>query len=278
MRGRTLIVQSDPEARERRLAGGLFFATCASVFIVYLISWGGGPWESLQFAAALMGILLAHELGHYAVARYHGFALSLPRFLPAPFWIGTLGAVIHLRDQPKTRAGLLEMGAAGPIAGLGVVFFVAMVRFLGADPAPAADSVQLSCPALLAILGWCVTGSVPVISSSDPLLFAAWIGCLVTAMNLIPYGQLDGGHIFIAAFPDWARAMRWGVPGALIVGGFFWVGWWAWLVLLVAMGARHPIEIRKPEPHIDGRAWGLAAAALVCWLLTLTVAPFPFSP
>lgn len=109
----------------------MFFITLTSVFLVYGFQWTNGSpledseiaWESAQFAMGLMGILLCHEMGHYIVAKRHGFSLSVPYFLPFPFAFGTLGAVIHLKSLPKTRTALLEMGAAGPIAGFIATLF-----------------------------------------------------------------------------------------------------------------------------------------------------------
>jgi membrane-associated protease RseP (regulator of RpoE activity) len=220
-----------------------------------------------------MGILLAHELGHYVVARAHGFALSLPMFLPAPIWVGTVGAIIRLEDRPRSRNGLLEMGVAGPLFGLVGVVAVGIGRLLLQGNVASDSDWILSTPALLWFLGVMITGSAPTIQTSDPLLFAAWIGCLVTAMNLLPFGQLDGGHVIGAIWPQRARLVGWVATAALVLMGLWWAGWWAWVVALHLLGARIPVQARNPGVPLSVRARVLAGVGLLSFILTFTLIP-----
>lgn len=282
---RGLIRRPDPAIRERRIAGVLFFATCTSVFLVYLLSWERGPImgspdatvRAMTFTLTLMGILLAHELGHFAVARFHGFRLTMPWFLPAPILVGTFGAIIRLEERPRDRTGLLEMGAAGPLAGLVVIALVMSIRLIAGSPVAAEpESWNLARPALWWILGLIFTGGVPPeISTQDPMAFAAWIGCLVTAMNLIPFGQLDGGHVLAACWPSGARPVGWVVTGILLLAGLAWPAWAVWAALLHVMGARHPVDPRDGETAPTWRASGIAGLTSMAFLLCFT--PIPVS-
>ena len=280
---RGLIRRPDPAVRERRIAGALFFATCTSVFLVYLFSWErqpaladpGAPKRALVFTATLMGILLAHELGHFAVARLHGFRLTMPWFLPAPILVGTLGAIIRMEERPRDRAGLLEMGAAGPIAGLVVIAGVMALRlWVGHPVAVDEGGWVLARPPLWWTLGLIINGEVPpVISTHDPMAFAAWIGCLVTAMNLLPFGQLDGGHVLAACWPTAARTIGWITTAALLVAGTLWPAWALWAALLHLMGARHPVEPRDDKKALSVRPVCVAFFALSTFILCFTPIP-----
>jgi membrane-associated protease RseP (regulator of RpoE activity) len=166
--------------------------------------------DGWPYAVPLLAILLCHEMGHYVAARVHGIPVSLPYFIPVPFFFGTFGAVIRTRGQLRSRSALLDVGASGPLAGM-VVAIPCMVLGLALSdvrPLPT-EPYQLEGVSLLyALLKWLVVGSVP--AGYDvflhPLAWAAWIGFLVTMINLIPVGQLDGGHVAYALF---GRGYRW---------------------------------------------------------------------
>lgn len=278
-RRNALLPEPDPEVRARRIAGALFFTTCCSVFFVRLFFWEPGsvaedPGQLTRawvFTATLMGILLAHELGHYAVARHHGFRLSLPWFLPAPILVGTLGAVIRLEEAPRTRAGLLEMGAAGPFAGMAVVVVAMCGRLLLGEGSPTGTS--LSTPLVWRGLSWLLHGEVVPLHTGDPIGFAAWLGCLLTALNLLPFGQLDGGHILAAVTPKWAERLGWGTTVVLLIGGLWWPGWAIWAAVLHLMGARIPVEARRDDGLPKGRPLVVAAAAVVLWFAVVMPVP-----
>jgi membrane-associated protease RseP (regulator of RpoE activity) len=309
-----------PEVTSRELwrSRALFVLTFISVFWVYGAQWmGGSPFsdaevavESLKFAGGLMAILLAHEMGHYLVARMHGFALSLPYFIPFPAAFGTFGAIIRLRSLPKTRTALLEMGAAGPLAGFVVALVVLAMGLPGtveaelprvvmdwsADmppPPPPEDPgwldsilgwfmdepvpgempmMILSNPPVMDFLGWLLNGQAPGrYAHLDALAMAGWVGCMLTAINLLPVGQLDGGHIFNAIWPERARQIsKVGVLVA-ILAGFLWTGWAFWGVLLLVMRAWMSLPV-PVSPGLTPRsikvALWTALAFLLCFMPT----------
>jgi uncharacterized protein (TIGR03382 family) len=175
----------------------LFVATCVTT------TWLRGP----VFAATLLGILLVHEMGHYLVARQRGIDVSLPYFVPVPFSIGTMGAVIRMRSPIQSRDALIDVGAAGPLAGLAVAIPLLLVGLAQSPIGPIQPGTFMEGNSLLYLLAkWVVKGSVLPIHGVDvmlsPMAEAAWVGLLVTFINLIPIGQLDGGHIAAAFFGD----------------------------------------------------------------------------
>src|SRR5436309_4969865 len=161
----------------------------------------------LPFASTLMLILLAHEMGHYLYCRYYGVYATLPFFIPAPTLIGTMGAFIRIRSPIRTRATLFDIGIAGPIAGFVVAFPVLIIALLVSRPAtaPASDSgLELGFPLIFHFV-WKVLhpqATVPLAQLSlSPIAIAAWVGMFATSLNLLPGGQLDGGHILYALWP-----------------------------------------------------------------------------
>jgi membrane-associated protease RseP (regulator of RpoE activity) len=196
----------------------LFVATCASCWL------SGGP----VFAATLMAILLAHEMGHYVVARRHGIDVSLPYFIPLPYIsMGTLGAVIRMKAPITRRDALIDVGAAGPLAGLAVAIPL-LIWGLWTSPvapvtAPVAGSVTEGNSLLYIGLKLLVHGRYLPAGGVDVQLsemgFAAWVGVLLTFINLMPIGQLDGGHVAAAYFGGGhERRAPWLHRGLLLVG------------------------------------------------------------
>jgi len=178
---------------------GLFVATCASTTFAGMVN--GGSWRAGGiFAATLMAILLAHEMGHYVLARRHGVDVSLPYFIPLPVGIGTMGAVIKMRARIPSRDALVDIGAAGPLAGLVVAVPLLIVGVwlspLGASPPGGMQEgnslIYVGIKLVLKGL-YLPAGNLDV--QLHPMAFAAWVGILVTFINLIPIGQLDGGHV-----------------------------------------------------------------------------------
>ena len=275
--------------REVRTSLALFLLTLASVYFTYGWLWSeGSPLSDSQtmvdsavFATALMSILAAHELAHYWVARRHGFALSLPYFIPFPFAFGTLGAVIRLRSLPKSRTALLEMGAAGPIAGAVLAVICIAVGLNGTIPveAPAVvdEGVEVLIfgnPPIMNQLGEVLLGEAPGrYDVLTPLALAGWVGCFLTALNLLPIGQLDGGHILTGLSPRWAPQLSKLMLGLLLVAGFFfWQGWAVWAVLLLIMGAWENLEVPS-SPGLSLRAKWTAAAAILFFVLCFMPQP-----
>lgn len=273
-----LLPRDDEEVRERRIAVALLLCTCCSVYLVYLLRWldgpwidgsGGSLWRAWQFTGTLIGILVCHELGHWLVGRSYGIRLALPWFLPAPFLVGTFGAVIRWSDRPRTRTGWLAMAAGGPLAGFVAVALAVALSIAKGSPA---EDGTLARPLLWWVLSYGTTGGPPAHPSpQDPIAFAAWIGALVTSLNLLPIGQLDGGHVIGALFPRHARAVGRATTGVLLLAGFLWPIWALWAAVANLLGgpAEAPVDPTPP----DAFARGLAIACVVAWLLCVTPIP-----
>jgi membrane-associated protease RseP (regulator of RpoE activity) len=264
----------------------------------------------IPFTVSMLGILLAHEFGHYLAARYHRTAVTLPYFLPLPEYspFGTLGAFIQLKEPPRNKRVLLDIGLAGPFAGL---IFAIPILFYGLslselDQLPsfiqAGDAISLEgnsifylfakyvvhgqwLPApvsyggtvpLLYWLQYMFTGLPTPLGGIDvflhPIAWAGWGGLLVTALNLLPVGQLDGGHAIYALF---GRRAKYFVPVALfvlVVMGFFWQGWWLWAILIYFLGRQHA-EPLDQITQLDGKRKALAIFAIVIFILIFTPIP-----
>jgi len=272
----------------------LFFATLATTTIAGALHaevpfeemrahWSAG----LPFSISLMTILLAHEMGHYLTARVHGVRATLPFFLPAPpvpFLIGTFGAFIRLRSLPPSRRALFDVGAAGPWAGF-VVALVATAIGLAHSTVLAArperELVELGDSLLTAALTRLVLGIDPstVTLRLHPIALAGWFGLFVTSVNLLPVGQLDGGHVLYAAA---GRATVF-VPAVLIaslvwLGWKGWPGWLLWAVIITAfLALGHPPTEDDRRPLGSGRLLA-TAATFVIFVLTFVAEPFKFVP
>ena len=250
-------------------------------------------WVGLPFAIGFVGILLGHELGHYFAARFHRVPVSLPYFIPFPPYfsiVGTLGAFIRLRGPMVKRSVLFDVGVAGPIVsflmsvpvlmlGLGwsdVVSFSGsdlhpfLIRFLG-EPMRVGTS-----PLLGAMAGWFVPEYAPGATVAlHPLAFAGWLGIFVTALNLLPLGQLDGGHVLYAVLGKWQRWVGWGIVALMIPLGFGWRGWWLWGGIAVAVSrgrVGHPPVLMDDVPIGPFRKT-LGWVAILVFLLTFSPAP-----
>jgi len=239
----------------------------------------------IPFASTLMLILLAHEMSHYLCCRYYGVYATLPFFIPAPTLIGTLGAFIRIRSPIRSRTALFDIGIAGPIAG----FLVALAVLAFAMPhskvitIPSASSdIQLGYPLVFRVI-WAIIPTTTLHSSRalhsiyfPPTVIAAWVGMFATALNLLPGGQLDGGHIVFALAPRAHRIVsRLTILALIPMAIYFWLGWMVWAVLLRISGMRHPMV--ADWPGISGARRWLAVFALLMLVLTLTPAPFAHS-
>jgi membrane-associated protease RseP (regulator of RpoE activity) len=240
----------------------------------------------VPFASTLMLILLAHEMGHYLCCRYYGVNATLPFFIPAPTLIGTLGAFIRIRSPIRSRTALFDIGIAGPIAGFVVAvtaLILAMPLSKTMSPAMASPDIQLGYP-LIFRLTWYVlpleqlkTGSSALHSIYfHPTAIAAWVGMFATALNLLPGGQLDGGHIVFSLAPRAHKTVsRLTILALLPMALYFWAGWLIWASLLRISGMRHPMVAEWPG--VTGvRRW-IAGFGLVMLILTLAPAPFAHS-
>ena len=232
--------------------------------------------DGLAFSITLMTILLAHELGHYFACRYYGIDASLPYFLPFPSPIGTLGAFIRIRSPIYTRQALFDVGIAGPLAGFAVLIPALVIGIGESKVIPGiADRGDLifGVPAIQRFFEWIIF---PHVRSADILLHpvarAAWVGILATALNLLPIGQLDGGHILYAFAGRWHKLLsRIFVVALLPLGYFYWYSWFVWAALLFFFALRHPViyDVTK----LDKNRVALGLAALAIFLLTFMLAP-----
>lgn len=285
-----------------------------TVFVTFLLTQAGAWTESgailisraavvssLQFTVAVLTILGAHELGHYVLARRHRVSASLPYFIPLPLLgFGTLGAVIRVRDRIPTRNALVDIGAAGPLAG-----FVMCLPFLAwgyahshFSPLPPTGATVLGPMSLWSVIHQGLPRLDPPIYGDNlllrlfervfmgprpagmdvdahPFVLAGWLGSLVTMLNLFPVGQLDAGHLTYALFGNRARAI--GAAALLLLGAlamvvsFTWVAWL--LVVLLVVGVKHPPVTVPEEPLGVARGW-LCVATLVVAVLCFLPAPF----
>ncbi len=232
----------------------------------------------LAFSLTLMTILLAHELGHYFACRYYGIDASLPYFLPFPSPIGTLGAFIRIRSPIYTRQALFNVGIAGPLAGFAVLV-PALVIGIGASQVMRGTGIAergdliFGVPTIQRIFEWIIFPGVrPADILLHPIARAAWVGILATALNLLPIGQLDGGHILYALAGRRHKLLsRIFVLALLPLGYFCWYGWFVWAAVLFFFALRHPViyDITK----LDRNRVVLGLAALAIFLLTFTLAP-----
>ncbi len=280
-----------------------------STAIDYLNLLLNDPWAGLPFALSLLAILLAHEFGHYLAARYHRSDVTLPYFLPFPFSpFGTLGAFIQLKSPPRNKRELLDIGIAGPLAGLAVAIPVLLLglSLSELDRIPLfirlGDAFSLEGNSILYLfskylvhgewlptpmsygelspflywLRYIFTGLPTPLGGTDifmhPIAWAGWAGLLVTALNLIPAGQLDGGHLLYSLFGKNVTKVLPAILIILAILGFFWSGWWLWVFIIFMMGRTHarPLDqITKLDPSRKL----LALFGLIIFVLVFTPVP-----
>ena len=240
-------------------------------------SYLNGCWYSL----AILGILGAHEMGHYLACRYYGVDASLPYFIPAPLLTGTLGAFIRIRQPIPDKRQLFDIGIAGPIAG----FLVAVpVLFLGISLSHVVRTpttgglLELGEPLLLQGATHLLWGTPPegYTINLHPTAFAAWFGCLATVLNVFPSGQLDGGHISYAVLGRRSIYVTYATMATLVALCFVASSWIAWAVMNAVMlyffGPNHPRTYDEDTPLDAPRLW-LAGFAVVMFVVCFTPAP-----
>jgi membrane-associated protease RseP (regulator of RpoE activity) len=238
--------------------------------------------KGLPFTIAIMTVLGAHEAGHYIVAKKHGMRTSLPYFIPFPNMIGTMGAVIKHKGPIPNRKALFDVGVSGPLIGLIVSVIVTMIGLLQPPitQAPESLSIELGIPLLFEM----ITRIIPngEVMMMHPIAFAGWVGMLVTALNLIPAGQLDGGHVLRAMIGERAKEVSRVMPFILVSLGFYvtyylekdgfiWVLWGLFLSFFAAAG--HPKPLDDDIPLGKGRM-ALGIIIFILGLLCFTLVPF----
>jgi len=258
--------------------------------------------KGAPFAIPLMVILLTHEMGHYITSRIHRVESTLPYFIPFPNYIGTFGAVIKMKSPMRDRSSLIDIGAAGPLAGfvlsvIAVAWGLAHAETIPIDKLPPetfwnariAFGPNIAFWALAKLIGPAsfFTGDNLLV---NPIMDAGWLGLFVTNLNLMPAGQLDGGHIAYALFgQNRARKLAKAVVGILILFGLpgflsivspdilypFWPGYAVWGVLVTIIGLGHPPPMDPYQPLNAGRKW-IGILCLFVWLITFC--PIPFAP
>jgi membrane-associated protease RseP (regulator of RpoE activity) len=222
-----------------------------------------------------MTILFAHEMGHYLTCLYYGIDATLPFFIPSP--LGTMGAFIKIRSPFQHRAALLDVGVAGPIAGFvlavpALIIGLAYSRFVVSDSS--AGGIAFGEPLVFKVAAY-VMGRIPPAGMDlnlHPIAIAAWFGFLATMMNLLPAGQLDGGHMTYAIFPNFHKRISQALVIVLVpLGIWYWPGWILWVVLLLILRLRHPMTMNDIEPLERRHIWlgwfGLAMFIL-CFMPT----------
>lgn len=247
--------------------------------------------DGILLVAGVCSIMLAHEMGHYLACRYYGVDATLPHFLPAPpifmglhsvplliSFIGTFGAFIRIRGPIPNRKALFDIGVAGPLAGFAVTLIVLAAAFTQVTfvPAPThADAgIQLNDPPLFRLALRTIPapaapeGMIPAVN--QPLLLAAWFGVFLTALNLMPVGQLDGGHAVYALLTRHAARISQIGQWATIALVYFTPTWLLWAILLRVLGRPHPPTLDDSEPVGRGRA--------VVGVITLVVFGLCFMP
>lgn len=285
--------------RQRERGAGLHIALFLLTFVcaaaTNALLQGEDLWASpaailagVPYAAPLMLILLFHECGHYVLARLHRVDATLPFFIPAPypFFIGTFGAFIRMRTLPRDRRALFDVGAAGPWAGIAIALPVLAAGLALSEVQPLAETagsgewMTVGEPLLFSLLAELIVGPLGDDASLllHPVALAGWVGLLVTMLNLMPAGQLDGGHVLYAALgPRWHRRVSLAMVAALLVMGIAVSPIWLfWAVLLAVLGTRHPHLLDDDTP-LDRRRLLAAAASLVLFAVTFMPQPVSFT-
>lgn len=257
------------------------------------------PWlifRGAPFAFPLLFILLSHEMGHYLAGKYHKVHSTLPYFIPFPNYIGTFGAVIRMKSPMRDRKALLDIGAAGPIAGfvLSVIACAWGAGNMAAIPLSEIPPASYWNPRIAFGSNMAVSLIFKMLNVElqpgyvyfNPIFDAGWLGLFVTSLNLLPAGQLDGGHIAYALLGE--RGARWlarfTVAALLVVGiplylftGYFWVGWSAWGLLIMIIGLNHPPPM-NPHLKLDLKRKTVGILCAGIFILTFTPTPFYIIP
>ncbi len=265
----------------------LFVATVFTTLLVGSFNRGGNPFHNvldiflgIPFSFSLLLILGGHELGHYFTSKRYGVSVTLPYFLPIPHpLIGTMGAFIRIKSILPNRRALIRIGALGPIIGFILTIPITLIGLALSRPVRVTDfsgSIGLGSSLLFNFFSYLLHPHIP--QGYDlvlhPMAFAGWLGFFVTAMNLLPLGQMDGGHIAYAIFGKYRKYVTIGIIVTMILLGFLWQGWFFWVLLIVLLGLRHP-KSQDEITQIKTSDKLIAITALVVLILAFIPVPFP---
>ncbi|MFQ5597444.1 MAG: site-2 protease family protein [Nitrospiria bacterium] len=267
----------------------LFILTTITTLLAGAYQMGGDPWRNpgdlsmgIPFAFTLLSIFFVHEMGHYLTSKRYGVNTSLPYFIPGPwfpFGIGTFGAVIRIKSPIFRKYALLDIGAAGPIAGFVVSVVAVIIGLESSQIVKVTDFnalYRLGDPLMFTFIE-VLLGKVPPAGHDialNSIAFAGWIGFFITAMNLLPVGQLDGGHIIYALFGKKARFVSVGtILTLLYLGTVGWKGWFVWALMCALMGVKHP-PVQDEAMPLDFKHRLISAVSVVIFVLTFMPNPF----
>jgi membrane-associated protease RseP (regulator of RpoE activity) len=233
---------------------------------------------SLVYMAVLIGILLGHEMGHYLTCRHYRIEATLPFFIPAPTLVGTLGAFIKIKSRITRKKQLFDIGIAGPLTGFilslpALVYGLSLSKIVPAVPRE--EAFVFGEPLLLKLVGSLMFRGVA--ANSDlflhPIGFAGWVGILVTAFNLFPIGQLDGGHVSYALIGQRSKPLAKGLLVVfMVMGVFFWVGWIVWALLIQLLGMKHP-SVDDEKERLSTTRLVLGIVVIIIFILSFIPAP-----
>ena len=270
-----------------------FFMTLPAVYAAFIVESVRGLWlhpdhliYGLEFAGSLMFILSCHEMGHYVACRLYRVDATLPFFIPTPPMIGpagTFGAFIKILSPMPTRRAVFDIGVAGPIAGFIALIPIALIGVATMEPATAqqlanSGPITFADPLFMQLTS-SLFGKDPSLSTKGAFFFAGWVGLLVTALNLIPSGQLDGGHAIYAVFGErvhyWTGRIAFPVMASLSIIGFYYFGSPSGFLIAIILGIM--MKVRHPTPWdltpLDAKRKAIAFLTLVIFVLCFT--PFP---
>jgi membrane-associated protease RseP (regulator of RpoE activity) len=235
-------------------------------------------YKGMPFSLTLMLILGTHEIGHYITSKRNGVKATLPYFIPAPSLLGTFGAFIKMKSPIPDRRALLKIGVSGPLAGF-IIALPATIIGLGLseikEPSQIKGGISLGSSILLSFLTKTILGvsdgSVDIVL--HPIGFAGWIGLFVTALNLLPMGQLDGGHIVYSLFKRRHKILSMITFISLFPLAYFWEGWLFWIMAVFLFGLRHPMLVDEITP-LEEEDKILGIVAIIIFIITFIPVPF----
>lgn len=263
----------------------LFIATFITTVLAGALMNGVIPWEQpgkiylgLPFSLTLLFILLTHEMSHYYMSRKHNVEATLPYFIPAPSIIGTFGAIIKMKPPIPDRRSLIDIGASGPIGGFIIAVIATVIGLNLSEVRPTGELKEGMVFGTSIIFDFLSNIILKVDPDKydvilHPVAFAGWIGLLVTSLNLLPIGQLDGGHISYALFGNRHTWISKGMfPVLIVLGITLWSGWLVWAIIMIFLGYRHP-PVVYPWIELDRKRKIIGWIALVIFVLTFTPTP-----